>query len=469
LVLALLTWTAISIARGVARENGSARIRLLGLAVFVTTATCYAAALGWGRAAVVRYVYHFWPTRYMLLVVPLFCGIYLVWEVYGLAWQRATVQTVMFVVILVMTPFNTAHGLQAAQWYSDNFRAVTADLNCSISQFARRHRDYLNHAATEDTLKDQIKMLKDAGRWPFTQLTDDTPPALQQTAKISLAPQEATERRITYNLPGATDAILVWGVNGWQKMNGAKLPADTWVENGLMHTVMTGSNGRFSAGVRAPANATVEFGFLARDRVRNPAMQNIWEAADRVATTPRADIEITSKFQFDEDGPFRKPDRPLIRKTVRYRSTQASEVFLLWGTDDWYPVVRELRPPGTDLRGNRMYSPMTRRGDTFETYINVPVGGKMNCIFFITARRGIEDLIKPIWDTSCADGSGDAGIDVISKVSLTPEFLEFVPTQRECLSAVGAVFAGWLVFLALFTGMRTRFPRTATSPDKCQV
>jgi len=41
--------------------------------------------------------------------------------------------------------------------------------------FAQRHRRDLNHAATVEELAASIRMLKRAGRWPFTEMLDEAP------------------------------------------------------------------------------------------------------------------------------------------------------------------------------------------------------------------------------------------------------------------------------------------------------
>jgi hypothetical protein len=216
-----------------------------------------------------------------------------------------------------------------------------------------------------------------------------------------------------------------------------------------MHTFMTESDGQFLADLPVSVDATLDFGFFARDRIRHAAAPFIWDGQFQ-ATAPGT-IEITSKLKFDNDGPFRILEKPAAaQKTVRYRSWDASEVFLVWGIDGWFPVSPSIRPSGTRIRLNRMYTPMAHYGEIFEMRVNVPSGSKLDCGFLITRAKGISDLTRPIWDGSCQEGSEQNVIDVKAEAALTPEYSAFLPTARECVLAGIAVLPVWLLFFCSF-------------------
>ena len=319
--LALLLWTAWAVVRTLREKRDGATAHIIGLGVFIATGVVYAAALGWGRAGVVRVFYNAWPTRYMLLIVPLPCAVYLVWEFCGPARQRAAIQAALFAPAVLLVPVNAAHGQLDSVWMAERWRSVKADLKCTVPVFAQRHRTDLNHAATVEELAASIRMLKRAGRWPFTELLDEAP------ANAAASRGDSVRKTIRYHLPGASEAVLVWGVNGWQAPAGTP-PERTTREDGLMRTFMLRSgDGDFEASLPIPRNATLEFGFMARDAIRNPQMVRLWEGPEnwKASSNGKSDVlDIYSGLRFDEHGPFAAMAANTAPKTVRYRSAEAA-------------------------------------------------------------------------------------------------------------------------------------------------
>jgi hypothetical protein len=446
LTFAILIWTGVETARGLLLQHDTGRIRALGIAVFLATGVGYGIALGWGRAGVVRDVYLTWPTRYMLLIVPLFYAIYLAWEVIGTIRQRAVMQFTLFAAALLLLPLNTAHGLLAGKWYSDGWQSVVKDANSKLPDFARRHREFLNHVATVEELSGLIRMLKEFGRWPFNTLWDD--PAASASTRIPVAARPTTaffERSIRYNLVGASDVVLVWGIDGWQPLPDG-LPPGTSLEGGNMRTPMSGSSGHFSVSLPVPPKATMEFGFLVRDRIRRPGAPPVWEGAPGFQSKSPGAIDITSRLRFGDDGVFVVIDGSPVRRTVHYRSTRASEVYLVWGIDGWLPVPPQQRPAGTQIRMNLMNTPMTRRDDVFEANIATPPSVKVDCGFLITSRQGVSNLLGPVWDAACSD-TGSVDINGVAQASLGPEYLPYLPSVRTYMIVAAAVVLLWCVFL----------------------
>jgi hypothetical protein len=232
LTLALLLGSAWNVIRGIRAEHGLLRIRLLGITVFLATGLGYAAALGWGRAAVVRDVYNLWPTRYMLLVVPLLYAVYMAWDIYGPRRQRAFVQVSLFALSLLLLPLNTVHGLRSTDWSVEPRRAMLSDLNRTVPDFANRHHRFLAHMVPVQDLAASIRMLRQVGRWPFTQLRDDAPePRARRFHGQEHPAIESPQTTVRYTLDGATDAIMVWGINGWQPLSGGP-PQGTILDGG---------------------------------------------------------------------------------------------------------------------------------------------------------------------------------------------------------------------------------------------
>jgi hypothetical protein len=74
------------------------------------------------------------------------------------------------------------------------------------------------------------------------------------------------ERDFRYRLDGAGEIILVWGVDGWRVVPQAAEPGKTIVEDDLMQTRMSRERGVFTATVRVPEGAVMNYGFLVTDK-----------------------------------------------------------------------------------------------------------------------------------------------------------------------------------------------------------
>ncbi len=75
-----------------------------------------------------------------------------------------------------------------------------------------------------------------------------------QTADLPLVTQE-----IRYRAPGAADAWLVWGLDGWQIIPDAARPPGTMLKSGKMHTPMVREGNIFTATVRVPPGTVLDF------------------------------------------------------------------------------------------------------------------------------------------------------------------------------------------------------------------
>jgi hypothetical protein len=248
---------------------------------------------------------------------------------------------------------------------------------------------------------------------------------------------------------------MVWGINGWQPLSGGP-PQGTILDGGVMQTPMSGSSGRFVVSVPAPAGAKIQFGFLSRDRRRSPGLLSVWDRDDNYQTVAPGTIDIRSRLRFDADGPYVAVTSAVAsRKVVRYRSSEAAEVFLVWGIDGWHSVAPELRPGGSRIRVGRMETPMTRRGDRFEAVLAVPRGVKWECGFLITGRRGISDLMGSVWDPGCGDTAGRDVIDAVAQVRLGPDDRP-VLSLREGSAVLAAVAFLWMLLFGWFRRVAVR-------------
>jgi phosphoglycerol transferase MdoB-like AlkP superfamily enzyme len=87
-----------------------------------------------------------------------------------------------------------------------------------------------------------------------------------------------------------------------------------------------------------------------------------------------------------------------VTQEFRYRMSEAGEVYLLWGVNDWKTVPEQLRPEGTVLRKWVMYSPMQVRGNAFTVKLQVPSGSIIDYLFHITETRHGASI--DLWDSN---------------------------------------------------------------------
>lgn len=82
---------------------------------------------------------------------------------------------------------------------------------------------------------------------------------------------------------------------------------------------------------------------------------------------------------------------------IRYHSSYAGAVTLIWGVDDWRVLPDGERPPGTTV-ADRMYTPMAARGDAFVLAIPSAPGTTINYLFLVPTNR--QGKIINAWDSN---------------------------------------------------------------------
>lgn len=97
-------------------------------------------------------------------------------------------------------------------------------------------------------------------------------------------------QEIRYHMPEAGEVWLVWGVNGWQTLPEKAWPAGTVIRDDLMHTPMHDEGGVFTAVLRVPAQATIEYGFLITRSYDGTAIEKTWEGGVTPIRAPDAGV-----------------------------------------------------------------------------------------------------------------------------------------------------------------------------------
>lgn len=91
-----------------------------------------------------------------------------------------------------------------------------------------------------------------------------------------------------------------------------------------------------------------------------------------------------------------------VQQEVVYHRAAAGAVVLIWGIDGWNMVPARLRPEGTEIKNNVMYTPLTKQNDTFSTTVSVPYGVALDYGFLVTQWQ--DGSPANAWEPADADG-----------------------------------------------------------------
>lgn len=219
--------------------------------------------------------------------------------------------------------------------------------------------------------------------------------ALVQLDQAQAAPADGPQlrREFRYRAPADAGAVdLIWGVGGWQLAPEELRPAGTFVHDGLLHTPMERDGDAFTALLRLPAGLALDYGF----QIRGGAEAG-WDGSYQLASLADELIELDAAAAAPP-----APAVPPVAQEIRYRSAEASEVFLVWGIDGWGLVPEELRPAGTIVRDDLMWTPMVAADGRFAARLDVPIGAELNYSFAIT--RTPSGARTEVWDNGGAAG-----------------------------------------------------------------
>ena len=209
-------------------------------------------------------------------------------------------------------------------------------------------------------------------------------------------------QEIRYQLAGASEVVLVWGINGWGPVDESlRLPGTTVSEKGVMHTPMSREGEMFVAKVKVPYAVVVTYGFWIT-KAKTGLGVSVWDAngyPPRAYTSTALGDRPTTVMGTVRLDAHTVSTKPLVTRSIAYRMAEAGEVKLLWGIDGWRQVDTLIRPAGTTvLAGGKgvMSTPMSRDDDHFVARVSVPVGSTIDYCFWITkTRKGVQtDVIE---------------------------------------------------------------------------
>jgi hypothetical protein len=294
---------------------------------------------------------------------------------------------------------------------------------------------------------------------PWVGLADDGAtggPVAVRTRSDSLVSVEFRYRR-----PGANGAALVWGIDGWNPVEPGLRPSGTELRRKVMVTPMTQSATSFFVVLRVPARRSLEYGFLATDSANG---REVWDGSYATRTDTTATVDIWAKPDSSAVLAAGSDTTGLIATTVSYRTSFAAEVFVVWGINGWNVVPAAVRPGSTEIVNQRMKTRMTPDRGGFVAVIDVPPGVKLDYGFTITKRRGIFNLIGPMWDPRNDHPTIEVGRS-IEATSALPGHLELQELANRWSVIVGGtatLLAGWAALYWLL-GWRERRSRSIPS------
>lgn len=392
--------------------------RVVGLAVCAANLLFSALAIGWGRARVLSLWGGVWPIRYSLFAVPILCLAFYVYELYGSVGIRRVFQRLLFVGLVLLLPANAAQGARWHDWYLQGAGAFEQDVQSgeSVSRVGERNREYLHRWM--DPSFDKVRMLRDSGIGPFAHMAAESPApeggaaSRQQKSESRVAASQPVARRqFRFVTPEAGDVVLVWGINGWQDAPESFRPAGTLVKNHVLNTPMNRQDGAFVAQLSLPRGTSVDYCFLITKK--RDAFDITWPLC-----------EGNYQEQFTTDGLREIRSRTslgMVTQEIRYHAPDAQEVHLVWGLKGWHVAPHSLWPVGTTILDKVMHTPMALRDGIFVTTVTVPVETPVDYGFQITKRRGIFDLVYPVFDGNYSIRPiQDGQIDMQAKPGLIP-------------------------------------------------
>jgi phosphoglycerol transferase MdoB-like AlkP superfamily enzyme len=89
-----------------------------------------------------------------------------------------------------------------------------------------------------------------------------------------------------------------------------------------------------------------------------------------------------------------------VTQEIRYTSGEATEVFIVWGVNNWNIPGIESRPQGSFVKDNLLYTPMEKEDGYFSAALNVKSGTMLDYVFWIT--RGPAEKPLDAWDLNKA-------------------------------------------------------------------
>lgn len=148
------------------------RNRTLGFLIIFSILILYALVLAYSRTGWLSKI-NYYPLWYMIFPIPFSCAAFLVWEFYGQPKVRKIFQSGLCLALFLLLPLNMVQGFSSfGSWYAQGMSALEGDIQAGIqiSEFTRRHRDFLIHLWNEEQLETHIRMLHNTKITPLSNI-----------------------------------------------------------------------------------------------------------------------------------------------------------------------------------------------------------------------------------------------------------------------------------------------------------
>jgi hypothetical protein len=141
-----------------------------------------------------------------------------------------------------------------------------------------------------------------------------------------------------------------------------------------------------------------------------------------------------------------------VTHEIRYRLPAAGEVFLVWGINGWTTLPEALRPAGTVVHDNVMYTAMAHSGDSFVARVQAPMGATLDYAFQIT--KTSDGAKIEVWD---ANGNPKQDYHTLAQQNGTTEIQGTVSLSPDAATnATGRYGPRWrwlLILLLIGSGL----------------
>ena len=132
-------------------------------------------------------------------------------------------------------------------------------------------------------------------------------------------------------------------------------------------------------------------------------------------------------YSFLPQSPALAQDSSWVTQEIRYRATNAQEVFVVWGVNGWQKVESNRQPPETIVDGQLMRTPMIDRGDFFSAKLQVPKNARLDYTFQVTQTQSGQ--IAPGTEL-------DNKFQIRNSENLTTDFFDALGRQRHTYSSI---------------------------------
>lgn len=143
-------------------------------------------------------------------------------------------------------------------------------------------------------------------------------------------------------------------------------------------------------------------------------------------------------------------EQPFVTHVIRYSSSEASQVALVWGVNDWHMLPEAQRPQGTTIiktTSDVMQTPMNRVNGMFEVALQAPAGTIVNYIFHITRTRS--GVTVDVWDLN---GVPERDFFTVAAANGVTNVLPTISLGQALSSSTADVLSQWMAAL-VFLGM----------------